>query len=134
MKRGIVLAADPTEPHRVVSWEGRGAFLPLAYREIGVESGVDSCPIIWTPLGPVHYWCDDTGLLRPRVEHNDRAIALFRHLGYDVPDVPGTIVIVGGVTPDHDVDGLDARLLEWLDIALTTVTAALSEPTGGTDG
>lgn len=127
-KKAIVLPADPAAPHRIVEWKHNAHgndFLNMAYREIGTPNAIDSSRIINTPLGPIHYWCDDVGLLQPIIDHNDRGIALFRALGYQVPDIAGTIVIVGGITPDEYVDGLNPTLLYWLDERLTEVTAEL---------
>jgi hypothetical protein len=47
-------------------------------------------------------WLDDVGLLKRPIEHNDRAIALCRVVGYVVADLAGTAVITGGATGAGD--------------------------------
>ena len=91
------------DPPRTATWDGASnSLLALLYREIGCDT-VDSSPDLATPDGPVRMWVDDEGLLRQPVAHNDRATAICRALGYDVPDVAGTVARVGhlcaGVAP-----------------------------------
>lgn len=103
-------------PPRTVTWGGTsGALLDLLYREIGCDC-VDSSPDLWTPDGAVRMWGDDEGLLRRPVAHNDRALAICRALGYDTPDVGGTVVFTGGTDAEGDTltvpDGFVERIRE----------------------
>jgi len=130
-RQALVVPADPLAPHRLITLpDGQppAATFALIEREVGADV-LGSSPVIVTEAGAFMYWVDDVSLLRDPLEHNDRVIALCRHVGYDVPDVAGTVVITGG--PDTDphavVAGLDMQLLATLDATFDSLTEASAE-------
>jgi hypothetical protein len=129
---GILVPADPTAEHRVVTWEGDG-LLALLYREVG--DNLDAATVVPAagPLpGGLRLWCQDDALLRPddQIEHNDRAIALCRHFGYNVPDLGGPVVFIGCPGGDQEA-GLHPALRAWIDDGLRRMRQMINEMTGG---
>jgi len=104
---GILVPVDPTEDHRLVTWDGDG-LLPLLYREIG-----DRLDAATVAPGRVRLWCQDDGLLAAAPAYNDRAIALCRALGYQVPALAGPIVFIGAVRGEDEA-GLTPDMLALL--------------------
>lgn len=94
--------------------------LKLLYQEIGTDC-VDKSPDLWTPIGTMCMWVADDGLLRPKIEHNDRAIALCRAVGYNVPDVGGVAVFTGGADEAGRTLGLPASIKDAIVNSLMKV-------------
>jgi hypothetical protein len=107
-RKALVLPAASDERPRPACWAG-GALLGLLYREIDTDC-IDSSPDLTTPYGVMRMWVADDGLLQSEIKHNDRAIAICRAVGYDVPDVGGTAVFTGGTDDDGDTLGIPDRL------------------------
>lgn len=109
-RNALVLPVAFSEMPRVVTWTGPH-LLDLLYREIGTDC-IDSSPDLHTPHGRTRMWVADNGLLQPEIEHNDRAIALCRGVGYNVPDVGGVAIFTGGTDPNGDTLGIPDQLAE----------------------
>lgn len=121
MLHALVLPAELTAAHRIVEFTGDADLLPLLHRETGADL-VDAATVI---PGQLTMWVGDDSLFDDTLEHNDRAIALCRHLGYQIPDVRGAVVFTGGPDAAAYTRGIGADLLAWLDTALAAVTAAV---------
>lgn len=92
----VVIPADVAKPVHVVDYSSPQDLLHLLYREISCEY-VDATPELPSRFGSFVVWLDDVGLYKRPIEHNDRAIALCRAVGYNVADLAGTAVVTGGV-------------------------------------
>ena len=130
--RALVIPADPAAPVKVIAWPygldsmDSGATLRLLYAEIGCTC-IDATPQVRTPMGiTVCGWSDDVSLLKDQPEYNDRAIAMFRHFGYQVPALAGNIVLTGGADPVGDTLPLDENLITWLVEVFASVAADLA--------
>jgi len=99
----VLIPADPDRDIEVVLYRKPEQLLDVLYEMIGCDC-VDKTPRLTTQSGDeFRVWVDDVGL-RPaegEIEHNDRAIALCRSVGYEIPDVGGNAVVTGG----DDVEG-----------------------------
>ena len=130
--KALVIPADPAIPVRVIDWPYPPHTTPIArrtldvlYREIGCDC-IDATPQVRTPMGPIVCgWSDDVSLLKDQPEFNDRAIAMFRHFGYAVSALAGTIVLTGGADPVGDTLPLDRDVCAWL----VEVFASVAEET-----
>jgi hypothetical protein len=134
--RALVIPADPAVPVKVIAWpygldsRDSGATLRLLYAEIGATC-IDATPQIRTPMGAVVCgWSDDVSLLKDQPEYNDRAIAMFRHFGYQVPALAGNIVLTGGADPVGDTLPLDENLITWLVEVFASVAADMAAQDG----
>jgi hypothetical protein len=111
--QAVVIPADVTKPVHVVEYEQQSDLLHLLYREIGCDH-VDATPQLSSRFGQFVLWLDDVGLLRRPIEHNDRATALCRATGYDVPDLAGTAVVTGGANAAGDTRTVPPELRDRL--------------------
>jgi hypothetical protein len=115
--RALVIPAAFDAPLRVIDWpyppHTDRRTLDVLYAEIGCDC-IDATPAVPTPLGTLLGWSDDVSLLKDQPEYNDRAIALFRHFGYQVPALAGNIVLTGGADPVGDTLPLPPALIDWL--------------------
>jgi hypothetical protein len=93
--QALVIPADMQQPVRVIEYSRPDELLEVLYREIGCDY-VDATPELPSRAGCFVLWLDDVGLLKRPIEHNDRAIALCRAIGYNVADLAGTAVVTGG--------------------------------------
>jgi hypothetical protein len=126
--KALVIPAPFTAPVRLIDWPlpphtgaiGRRT-LDILYREIGCTC-IDATPTVRTPLGAVTGWSDDVSLLKDQPEFNDRAIAMFRHFGYAVSALAGTIVLTGGADPVGDTLPLPPALCRALHALFTDLT------------
>jgi hypothetical protein len=127
--QAMVIPADNATSVRVVQYARQSDLLPLLHREIGCDY-VDATPELPSRFGSFVLWLDDVGLLKQPVEHNERAIALCRAVGYDVPDLAGTAVVTGGVGGEGDTRTLPPVLRDWLKDAFRQppVDSRSSEP------
>jgi hypothetical protein len=118
--RALVIPAAFDTPLRVIDWpyppHSDRRTLDVLYAEIGCDC-IDATPAVSTPMGTLLGWSDDVSLLKDQPEYNDRAIALFRHFGYQVPALAGNIVLTGGADPVGDTLPLPPVLIDWLRIA-----------------
>jgi hypothetical protein len=132
--RALVIPADPAAPVKVIDWPypphtGRRT-LDILYAEIGCQC-IDATPTVRTPMGlMVTGWSDDVSLLKDQPEFNDRAIAMFRHFGYDVHALAGNIVLTGGCDPVGDTLPLDENLITWLVEVFASVAADMAAQDG----
>ena len=115
--RALVIPAAFDTPVRVIDWpyppHSDRRTLDVLYAEIGCQC-IDATPAVSTPMGTLLGWSDDVSLLKDQPEYNDRAIALFRHFGYQVPALAGNIVLTGGADPVGDTLPLPPALIDWL--------------------
>lgn len=102
-KVALVVPADVDLAIRLVEFTDSGQqrqFEDL----IGCREGyLDRSPRLYTAAGEMRMWVDEVGLLVKHIEHNDRAIAVCRAIGYQVPDVGGTAIFTGGDSEDGEV-------------------------------
>jgi len=118
--RALVIPTALDPPVRVIDWpyppHSDRRTLDVLYAEIGCDC-IDATPAVSTPMGTLLGWSDDVSLLKDQPEYNDRAIALFRHFGYQVPALAGNIVLTGGADPVGDTLPLPPVLIDWLRTA-----------------
>jgi hypothetical protein len=107
-RTALVLPTAFSDLPRAVTWTGE-RLLDVLYREIGTDC-VDSSPDLETPYGRMRMWVADDGLLQAEIDHNDRAIAICRAVGYNVPDVGGIAVFTGGTGRMGETLGLPDQL------------------------
>jgi hypothetical protein len=112
-QEALVVPVDVLEPVRVVEYSGPQDLLDLLYRQIGCDHE-DPTPELPSRYGSFVLWLDDVGLLKRPIEHNDRAIASCRAVGYDVADLAGTAVITGGATGAGDTRTIPPALRDRL--------------------
>lgn len=114
----LVIPADPTVACRLIDVDPE-KLLDTLYAEIGTDC-VDSgrFPAPFEP-GYGRIWVSDDGLMVERPEYNDRAIALARHMGWEVPALAGTAVVTGGEDPEGESIGLDPI---WAAVMLSVLT------------
>jgi hypothetical protein len=121
----LLIPADPAAPHRTLTWDGDG-LLPVLYRELGDELTAATV----APAGPVpgglRLWGQDRALLVADPDYNDRAIAICRHFGYQVPALAGPIVFLGAVDGDEEA-GLAPAMLALLDDGLQRMRELIDE-------
>ena len=110
--QALVIPADPSLPVRVMEYAHPREVTRMIRREIGCQA-LDLTPQLPSRFGRFVLWVDDNGLYQQPVEHNDRAIALCRASGYDVPDLARTAVVTA-MDPDGNVRSLPPGLRDWL--------------------
>lgn len=125
LHRAIVVPTALSEPARLVTFTPT-QLLDVLKREIGCEY-VDSSPRLATHLGEFRMWVDDTGLVDGEIDHNDRAIAMCRTVGYNIGDVGGTAVFTGTEDEVGDTLGLPFGLWGAMLDAFTAATMAVSD-------
>lgn len=127
----VVIPADPTQPLRLVKLPAGPAMLPAIARVIGCD-GLDKTPELVAPNGDrFRIWVDDVGLLAAEPAHNDRAIALCRSVGYNVADVAGDVVLVGGAPRDGWAGSIPVQLRDHLFEVMPVVSSRSDEGNGG---
>jgi hypothetical protein len=122
----LVIPVDVLVPVRVVEYSRPRDLLDLLYREIGCDY-VDATPELPSRHGSFVLWLDDVGLLKQPVEHNDRAIALCRAVGYAVADLAGTAVVTGGAEGSGGTRTIPAALRDHLVSIFQPVPGELAD-------
>ena len=108
---GILVPADETQPHRLVTWEDTPS-----------GDGLLALPV----PGGLRLWCPDDGLMVDEPDFNDRAIGICRQFGYNVDALAGPVVFIGAVQGE-DETGLDPTFQAWLVDGLRRMQEQLGE-------
>jgi hypothetical protein len=124
---GLLVPANPALPCTPFEWlDGTIPLLTMLYKVMpeGSQDGFDAATV--TPAhgeapGGLRLWCLDNALLADKPEYNDRAIAVCRHFGYNVPALAGPIAFIGAIDGEDEA-GLHPIMLRFLQVTLDRVT------------